>query len=481
MAGSAAALCSTRQTSMAKGNQPNVIFILADDLGESQLVCYGNKLNETPNLDRLASQGMKFTQAYSAAPVCSPFRAALMTGQTPARLGITDYLRPDTPTPLARDYTTLAEVFKARGYTTGMAGKWHLSGYTTQGAPEYIGPQDQGFDEAIMTETTGIGGGDYFWPYTKIDPTGEIVKCRIPTRGRPAPLVAGKKKKAEIPSHDKAVNGKYEFQADRLALETVEFIERHKAEPFFFYMSFYYVHTTQKAPVGRVDYYAKKIGQVGETDANGYKRVPTLAAMVEILDEAVGGVMAKLDELGLAENTMVVFMSDNGGETREIAGGMTDSKLRGGKSQTYEGGIREPLIVRWPGTVKPGSVCDEPIVNTDFYPTFSEIIGHAVPASQPLDGVSIMPLLRGGKSLPPRPFFWHYPLEKPHFLGGRSSGAVRSNGWKLIEFFDDGHLELYNLNEDMGEKNNLAEKNPEKTAALLKLLRSWRKEVGAKM
>jgi len=427
-----------------KAGGPNIVFVLADDLGWAELGCYGNKFNETPNLDKLARQGMRFTDAYAAAPVCSPFRVALMTGQWPARVGITDYLRPNDAKHLSTDYVTIAEALKQGGYTTGMIGKWHLTGYANHGAKEFP-PNVHGFDEVIVSENRGIGGGSYYHPYH--------FNREIDQRIKPK-----------------------EYLVDRCNLEAVEFIERHKDERFFLYLSHYAVHTRL---VGREDLVAKYGRKAGAGESNRAKKNnPHLAAQLETIDEGVGMIMTKLDELALADNTVFVFTSDNGGEDRVTS----NAPLRAGKSTLYEGGIREPLIVRWPGVVEAGSVCNAPMSTVDLYPTFLGIAGLKSQRQQVLDGVSLLLLLKGKKTKLKRDtLYWHYPLAKPHFLGGKSGGAIREGDWKLIEFFDDGKVELYNLAEDISEKNNLAEKMPAKASELRKRLAKWREEVGAKV
>jgi arylsulfatase A-like enzyme len=428
----------------------NVIYILADDLGWAELGCYGNTFNETPNLDKLAREGMRFTQAYAPAPVCSPDRASLMSGQLPARIGVTDYLRPDTDWHLPDDMVTLPELFKQAGYVTGMAGKWHLSGYDYKGVKS--GPGKHGFDEVMVSEQLGIDAGSYFHPYFRVNP-------RLP-----------------------AVLGKNEYLTDRLNHEAVQFIKRHRHEPFFFYLSHYAVHTALAAKQDLVDYFSSKPGATEPVSnpnrrklgtPRGQKDNPLLAAMLKSIDEGVGMIMDELEALGIADNTLIVFTSDNGGEDWVTS----NAPLRAGKSHVYEGGIREPLIVKWPGIIQPGSVCDTPTVNVDFYPSCAEILN--VPEGpQTLDGVSIVPLLRGA-DIADRPFFWHYPLAKKHFLGGRSSGAIRLGDWKLVEFFDDHTLELYNLKNDPGETIDLAGQYPEKLKELAALLSGWQHGVSA--
>jgi len=444
-----AAVCLFALPAGAKGpdgdshRAPNVVFILADDLGWAELGCYGNRFNETPHLDGLARQGMRFSHAYAAAPVCSPYRAGFISGQYPARVGITDYLRPDDPKHLATEHVTLAEMLKRAGYATGIIGKWHLTGYAHHGAVE-VPPSEHGFDEVIVSEKRGIAGGSYYHPY-HFNPA---VTARLP----------------------------HEYLVDRMNLEAVEFIERHRARPFFLYLSHYAVHT---ALVGKPDLVAKYEAKPGAGKGpRAKKNNPHLAAQLESIDEGVGMILDKLDRLGLDDRTLVIFTSDNGGEDRVTS----NAPLRAGKSTLYEGGIREPLVVRWPGVVPPGTVCGTPVWCLDFYPTLVDAAGQAPDPRQKLDGLSILPLLKDPKAKLPRDaLYWHYPLEKPHFLGGRSSGAIRHGDWKLIERFDTGELELYNLADDEGEQHNLADRMPERAAELREKLRAWQKQVGAEV
>lgn len=428
----------------AESEKPNIIFVLGDDLGWAELGCYGNSFNETPNIDRLARQGVRFTDAYAAAPVCSPYRAALMTGQWPARVGITDYLRPDDKNYLALEYVTIAEVLRNAGYATGIVGKWHLSGYANHGVEEFP-PAMQGFDETIVSENRGIGGGSYFHPYH----FNREIEKRLPGK---------------------------EHLVDRCNIEAVDFIERHKKGPFFLYLSHYAIHTKLAGKPELVSHFEGKPGAGKGQDAP--RNNPHLAALLKSIDEGVGMIADKLDTLGLTNRTIIVFTGDNGGEDRVTSNG----PLRAGKSTLYEGGIRVPLIVRYPPVATAGAVCTTPTSNVDFYPTFCDIIGVRPEAGQRVDGVSILPLLKNPQSeLKRDTLYWHYPLDKPHFLGGHSAGAIRKGQWKLIEFFDVGRKELYNLADDIGEKNDLAAKEPKKVAELHELLVAWRKDVGAKI
>ena len=424
--------------------KPRIIFILADDLGWAELGCYGNRFHETPNLDRLARQGTRFTHAYAAAPVCSPYRAALMTGQWPARVGITDYLRPNDAKHLSVDHVTLAEMLKSVGYATGIIGKWHLTGYAHHGAKE-VPPGRHGFDETIVSENRGIGGGSYVHPYH--------FNREIRQRIRPK-----------------------EHLVDRVNLEAVEFIERHRDEPFFLFVSHYAVHTRLLGRADRVAKYEKK-PNAGHGN-NARRNNPHLAAQLEAIDDGLGQILRKLEEVGIARETLVVFTGDNGGETRVT----TNAPLRAGKSTLYEGGIRVPLIVRYPPLVAAGGVCKTPTSNVDFYPTFCELVGSRPGPGQRVDGRSILPLLKDPKTpSKPRTLYWHYPLARKHFLGGRSAGAIRKGDWKLIEFFDKGSFELYNLADDPSEKADLARKMPEKVAELARALATWRDAVGARI
>lgn len=452
--------------------QPNIVYILADDLGWSELGAYGNDFNETPNLDRLAQQGMRFTDAYAAAPVCTPMRASLMTGQYPARVGLTDYLRADDKKHLSPSaHRSVAEGLSSLGYHTGLIGKWHLMGdYSRRrGAPSR-----HGFDEVIASETRYIGGGDYFYPYKHLPQVEE------PKIGNP-------------PGKD---GGQGEFLTDRLRHEATRFIERSQEgeenQPFFLYLSHYAVHTRLAAKDKLLEKYKKKYnarhgeGTAGKFDAPdnprhiGQPDNPYLAAMLESIDRSVGAIMDTLDRLGLTDNTVLIFNSDNGGQrstpNRSVT---TNAPLRGGKSELYEGGIRVPLIVRWPGVVEPGIESDEPVSSIDFYPTFLEMAGGTPPQGATIDGRSLMPILRQKGSLGREALLWHYPLDREHFLGGRSSGAIRKGDYKLIEFYDTGELELYNLAEDLGETSDLSDEQPQKAYRLKQQFRNRLEEIMA--
>ena len=376
--------------------KPNVVLILADDLGWTDLACFGSDLHETPALDQLARDGMKFTQNYSACTVCSPTRAALMTGKYPARLHITDWIpgaMPDNPKLIVPDWTkylpleevTLAEVFKAAGYTTGLIGKWHLA---TAGSETYY-PEKQGFD-------VNIAGTDKPQPPTYYAP------WKIPTL---------------------QPDGKDgEYLTDRLGDEAVKFIERSKDKPFFLYLPHFAVHLPLQGRADLTAKYEKKIRE-GLNHKNA-----AYAAMNESLDTAVGRVRAKLAELKLTERTIVIFTSDNGGRVPTTS----NLPLRVGKASAYEGGVRVPLIVSWPGVTKPGSVSNAPVITMDLFPTLVEMTGVPMGAARPIDGVSIASLLRGGTKPTRDTLYWHYPHHQHYQLGGAMPyGAVRSGDFKL--------------------------------------------------
>ena len=464
------ALIVTGSVSVGYAEKPNIIFVLADDLGWSELGCYGNGFNETPHLDQLADDGVRFTQAYAAAPVCSPYRAALLTGQHPARIGIMDYLRPNSANALSTSHTSLPEVLSRNGYATGMIGKWHLTGYEYHAAAHEIKPQNHGFQWDFAREVKGVGNGANFWPY---------VFRQQPIRW------------LDIPENKM---GQDEFLIDRMNDEAVQFVRRHKNQPFFLYLSHYAVHSIlngkpalvqkyrDKHPPGKSSrdkcYLCEDNGHSGDSlnhwasDHN-----PHLAAMLESIDDGVGKLRQELKELGIEENTIFIFSSDNGGETNVTS----NQPLRGGKSELYEGGIRIPLLVSWPSQMPKQRICSACTTNTDFYPTLLEAVGLPTPDTQILDGQSTLAAWRQPEaSFAERTLHWHYPLDQPHFLGGRSAGAIRRGNWKLIDFFDSGETELYALDTDISETTNRASEHPELTKELKQELAIWQKHVGAR-
>ena len=438
----------------APPRRPNIVLIMADDLGWTDLACYGSRYYETPNIDRLAAQGVRFT-AHHHCQNCAPTRAALMSGQYGARTGVYTVggvdrfdwhgrpLRPvENVTDLPLDRRTIADQLKQSGYATGMFGKWHIG---QKGAHH---PAKRGFDEAVVSMGKHFG--------FETDP--------------PVP------------------HGKDAYLADFLTNRAVDFIRRHAAGPFFLYLPHFAVH----APL---DAKADLVARFRDKPPVGGHRDPTYAAMIASVDESVGRIMRVLDELGVADDTVLVFTSDNGGvggysreglrDADRGKGDITDnSPLRSGKGSLYEGGVRVPLVVRWPGVVPTGTTCDVPTIHVDFFPTLLEIAG-APPPKQPLDGVSLVRLLRDPSAdLRRDAIFQHF----PGYLGigkGRwrttPVSVVQSGDWKLMEFLEDGRLELYDLRNDVGESKNLAAEAPEKTRDLHARLREWRKNVGAPM
>lgn len=429
---------------------PNIILIVTDDLGWRELGVYGNRFNETPNLDRMAKEGVRLTSAYSAAPVCSPTRAALMTGKYPGKQPITNYLEKDDKNYLNPNYTTINEVLKKTGYHTGLIGKWHLTGDYEAGADKKgLGrPQLHGWDEITASETKYIAGGDYFYPY-----------FFMPELLEKSPEFTGRE-----PDEP-------EYLTDRLNGEAIDFIKRNKEKPFFLYLAHYAPHTTLDGKLELVKKYEQKSDSgIKNNQGSGFVNNPKLAAMIESIDDGIGKIMRTLDELELAENTLVIFTSDNGGEL----GVTSNAPLWIGKSTIYEGGLRVPAIFRWKGRINENVSTDVPINTVDYFPTFLELAGAKNDFKNEIDGISLTPLFTKGGKLKSRPLFWHYPLPRPRFLAARSSGAVRNGDYKLIEFFDTGEFELYNLREDIGEQFNLAEKMPQKLTEMKTILFDWR-------
>jgi len=456
----------------AAPNPPNVVFILADDLGYSDLACYRDAgpakaklgvLYETPHLNALAADGMRFTGAYTCGPNCAPTRACLMSGQYTPRHGVYTVgsgargqakFRKLTPPPnnttLAPEVVTLAETLQAAGYRTGHFGKWHL------GAPGEAGPLEQGFNVNVAGTHAGHPP-TYFSPY------------RIKTiENGPAG----------------------EYLTDRLTEEAVAFMEANCDRPFFLYLPHFAVHTPIQSKEEQTRRFTEKAASidVGKHDN------PQYAGMLGSLDESVGRILKKLDELELADNTVVVFSSDNGGVGGYADAGVAGAReithnapLRGGKGMLFEGGIRVPLLVRWPGVTKAGAVCDVPVTSVDFFPTLVEIGGGKMPAGQVRDGVSFTGLLRGGaNSLGREAIFWHFPgyLQANDRTGAwrtTPAGAIRMGDYKLIEFFETGERMLYDLAQDIGETKNLAGDLPEKRDTLHAALKAWRARTKAPM
>ncbi|MCL1888598.1 MAG: sulfatase [Kiritimatiellaeota bacterium] len=456
--------------------RPNIILILMDDMGWRDIGCAGSTFYETPNLDRLASQGMMFTQACAACPVCSPTRASLLTGKYPARLGVTDWIdhgnfHPCRGAVIDAPYVkqlSLSERSLARslkedgGYATWHVGKWHLG-------QEPHWPEHHGFD-------VNIGGCEMGSPWRH----GYFSPWKIPTLSDDTPG---------------------EYLPDRLTDEALRLIDnRDPSKPFFLNFWDYCVHTPIQAKPEKIEKYRRKAAALGldpeaalvegelfQCEHKRNQRVrrrvvqsdPAYAAMIESVDENIGRLLAKLDEHGIADNTLVIFTSDNGGLSTSESSPTCNLPLSEGKGWMYEGGTREPLLVRLPGVIAPGSTCGTPVTSPDFYPTLLEIAGLALRPEQHMDGVSFLPLLKGETAFQRGAMFWHY----PHYgnQGGTPGSSVRDGDWKLIEFFVDNRLELYNLRDDPGETRNLAAVHPETAARLHALLKNWRVEVCAKI
>ena len=435
--------------------KPNIVFILIDDMGWADGGCFGSKYYRTPSLDTLAAAGMRFTQAYAACAVCSPSRAAIMTGKYPARLHLTDWI-PGEGAPknsrfripvwqqhLPLEETTVAEALKRLGYATAHIGKWHLGG------PEFY-PQHQGFD-------INIAGGDighpasYFWPYGEKDNSHRV------------------------PGLAEQGGAKGEYLTDRLTDEALKFITASRNQPFYLQLAHYAVHAPLMGKEEDVEEFREIPGANGQSNA-------VYAAMLKSVDQSVARVLKKLDELGLANHTIVVFTSDNGGAVHFGQPPATsNAPLRLGKGYAYEGGLRVPLVVKAPGVTRPGTTCDWPVSSQDFFPTLLELAGADKVASRTaVDGVSLVPLLRGDAALPRHELFWHYPH---YWNGGKVSpySVARVGDWKLIRFYETGREELYNLHDDLGEQRDLAVSQAEKRRELSLHLDRWLKDVGAQM
>jgi arylsulfatase A-like enzyme len=505
----AIALASLMATSAeAEIRRPNVVFFLVDDLGWSDLGCYGSSFYETPNIDRFAKQGVRFTQAYATCHVCSPTRASIMTGKYPARLQLTDWLpgRRDFPFQklknakihqhLPHSEVTIAEALRKHGYRTAHIGKWHLG-------EEPFGPRQQGFDIQVPQWNKGWPRAGYHAPF-QLDGLEDV---------------AG------------------DYLTDRLTDEAEKFIETNKDRPFFLYLAHFAVHDPIQ---GRKDLVGKYQGKLekrppsrgpdfvleGNPDAvhplskqeltarlhdpvwSGFRVLPDrlvkikqhqdnvqFAAMVEAVDESLGRLLTKLKELDLEDNTIVILFSDNGGMSagnfgnprRVVAPGRLDRAfatsnlpLRGAKGWLYEGGIRVPLIVKWPHQGQRGKVCDLPVISTDFFPTILEMVGLPLQPKQHADGVSIAELVKGAGTLDRKALFWHFPHYSNHGMQS-PGGAVRAGDYKLLEYFENNTVQLFNLKKDIGEQNDLSETEPEKVAELRTLLKAWRKDVYARM
>jgi arylsulfatase A-like enzyme len=450
----------------AKDQPPNILFIVADDLGWADLECYGADLHLTPNLNGLANQGMLFSNAYAAAPICSPTRASIMTGKYPARLNMTIWheatkrrkspnyspgnkkmIPPITVGNLPLEEITIAERLKKQGYLTAHLGKWHL------GEAEYY-PENQGFD-------FNIGGTLWGAPPTFF----------FPFKGG----FGRKKEPRYVPDILPAKEGDY--LTDKLTDKAIDIINSSNGQPFFINLDFYSVHTPIEAKEKTIQKYRPLIKK-GMNHTN-----PTYAAMLEHLDENVGRLLKTLDDLKLADNTIVIFTSDNGGYKspyREMKQVTNNTPLRSGKGSLYEGGIRIPFIVRWNGHTKNGTRSDVPVITNDIYPTLCEVANCQAEDTN-RDGLSLVSLLKSpSNDLNREDLYFHYPHY--YFSGGSTpASAIRSGDYKLIEYFEDGRLELYNLKNDLGENNNLASKETDITLKLYEKLKRWQKSVAAQM
>lgn len=462
-------LYSCTNNTEENATKPNILFILADDLGYHDLSCMGSKYYETPHIDRIAKEGMTFTQGYAACQVCSPSRASIMLGTFPARHGITDWigaktgeewrkagrfnklLPPEYVHQLPQEATTLPEAFKEAGYKTFFAGKWHLGN-------EGSWPEDHGFDINKGGWEKGSPIGGYFSPFTN-------------------------------PNLENRKDG--ENLSMRLAEETIDFLKQNNpkttGQPVFAYLSFYAVHGPIQTTKEKWAKYRQKAEEAGIAP-KGFEMGPFLpirqvqdnpvyAGLVEAMDDAVGAVLKTLDELGLDENTIVVFTSDNGGVAAGDAFATSNLPLRGGKGYQYEGGIREPYFIKAPGITKGEEKCHIPVTGTDFYPTLLELAGLNLKPEQHVDGLSLLPLLKGG-SMDKRPLIWHY----PHYgnQGGEPSSIIRDGDWKLIHYYEDGRAELFNLRSDPAEQRDVARQRRELAEKLSHQLFSYLEEVGAR-
>lgn len=465
------ALCLSLATAVSAADEKlNFLFILADDLGYMDVgFNNANTFYETPNLDLLAASGMVFTDFYAACQVCSPTRASILTGKYPARSNTTNFfsgrragtfLPADFETHMALEEVTLAEALKEHNYRTFFAGKWHLG-------PKGYWPTDQGFDINMGGGVNGLPRS-YFSPYRNVE---------------------------NLPAGPEG-----EFLTNRLATESVKFLDGVKQIPFLLYLSFHSVHTPLQAPkdlIAKYEAKAKKLGRtndkgrwgtIREVDPKLKLKGPrklrirqdhaTYAAMVESLDTAVGRVLDRLNELGLKDNTAVIFMSDNGGVSTSEGWPTSNLPYKGAKGWMYEGGIREPVVIRWPGVTPPGTRCNVPAISTDFYPTMLDMAGFTQKGEQHVDGKSLVPLLRNPFAKFRRgPIFWHY----PHYAnqGGFPASAIRDGDYKLIQDLEDGAVELYNLIDDPEEHNNLEQLESDRAEEMLASLKAWRKEVAA--
>ena len=446
----------------AADRPPNFLVLLVDDLGWTDLGCYGSDFYLTPNIDQLAADGVRFTHGYAACTVCSPTRAALMTGMYPGRTNVTDWIpghsRPRAPLRppewtmrLEHRHATLAEVLRAAGYRTAHVGKWHLMPRLEPEVMADFAPQHHGFEINIAGNEWGAPGS-YYHPY-------------------------GRDGREVYPLPEGGSEGDY--LTDRLTDEAIAILDGFRDDPFLLYFPYYTVHTPIQAKAEDLARFEDRV------DASKRHRNPAYAGMLAALDRSVGRLRAKLEELGIADDTVIVLTGDNGGLDRKGSDGRMGSPtenipLRAGKGSAYEGGVRTPTIYFWPGVTPPASVSDQPVITVDVYPTLLEIAGEeGDPAhNESVDGVSLAGILRDPAArLDRQALYWHY----PHYHNGGSTphSAIRDGDWRLVHFYEDGRAELYNLAEDVGESRDLAAEEPDKAAALLAKLNAWRAAVGA--
>ena len=452
----------------AETSKPNVVIVFVDDLGWTDLSCYGSTFHETPNIDRLAGQGVMFNSAYASCSVCSPTRASLLTGKYPQRIGFTDYLNPgkrtgsnSAETHIPVGDTTIGEAFQQEGYRTGYIGKWHVGS-------EKIGmPKQHGFDWQMATAKHGLPAS-YFFPFK---------------RKRPST--------ADVPDLEDGKPGDY--LTDSLTDKGIGFIRETVKEgkkPFFLIMSHYAVHTPMQAPKKLVEkYQVKKERMYGNTPLKMRperldqqvplrQQNPTYAAMLKNLDTNVGKVIGALEELGVTKDTIIVFTSDNGGSCMPASRPTSNYPLRASKGFNYEGGIKVPTFIMWPGNIK-ALKSSEPVITMDIYPTLLELTGCKQLPEQTVDGLSLVPLIRGDKKTLDRPFLaWLYPDPQGHRR--QATQAILKDGWKLVHFIKLNETELFNLDEDIGERNDLSKNHPEKTREMLEMLNEWAEDTRRK-
>jgi arylsulfatase A len=448
--------CSTPPAS-EPAERPNFLILFVDDMGWSDLAVTGSDLYETPSIDKLAADGMQFNTTYSACTVCSPSRAAMMTGMYPGRTNVTDWIRghqrpwaklavPDWTMQLDHEHTSIAEALKASGYKTAHVGKWHLMPTGEANQNDYM-PTRHGFD-------INIGGNEYGAPPTYFHP-----------------YVRGERTLGPMP--EGGTDGDY--LTDRLTDEALGILDEWQDGPFLMYFAYYNVHTPIQAKQSDIDYYTQKV------TPDGRHKNPTYAGMVTSVDRSVGRLRAKLAELGLAENTVIIFTADNGGLDRNGSGDPTEnSPIREGKGSAYEGGVRVPGVVYAPGLTTAGAKSDEPIITVDFYPTILSMAGvEGNPEhNADVDGLDLTGVLEDpAAALDRDALYWHYPHY--HSQGATPHSAIRDGDFRLVEFYEDGHIELYNLAEDVGETTDLVGQMPEKAKQLQEKLHAWREKVGA--